>query len=110
MTGVVHAHGCHDLLHRKERSLQKHLGRFQAKAREPERILLRISAADFGPQLVDELKSLFQSFAGDCEVVLEMSTREGTRRLRFGREYCVAPSAALRAELDHLLGPRALAA
>jgi DNA polymerase-3 subunit alpha len=84
--------------------------RAKAKAREPERILLRISAADFGPQLVDELKSLFQSFAGDCEVVLEMSTREGTRRLRFGREYCVAPSAALRAELDHLLGPRALAA
>jgi DNA polymerase III subunit alpha len=84
--------------------------RAKAKAREPERILLRISAADFGPQLVDELKSLFQSFPGDCEVVLEMSTREGTRRLRFGREYSVAPSAALRAELDHLLGPRALAA
>jgi DNA polymerase-3 subunit alpha len=84
--------------------------RAKAKAREPERILLRISAADFGPQLVDELKSLFQSFPGDCEVVLEMTTREGTRRLRFGREYCVAPSAALRAELDHLLGPRALAA
>jgi DNA polymerase III subunit alpha len=84
--------------------------RAKAKAREPERILLRISAADFGPRLVDELKSLFQSFPGDCEVALEMTTREGTRRLRFGREYCVAPSAALRAELDHLLGPRALAA
>jgi hypothetical protein len=39
-----------------------------------------------------------------------MATREGIRRLRFGREYCVAPSQALRAELDQLLGPRALAA
>jgi hypothetical protein len=39
-----------------------------------------------------------------------MQTREGTRRLRFGSDYCVTPSPALRAELDQLLGPRALAA
>jgi DNA polymerase-3 subunit alpha len=84
--------------------------RAKAGARATEPIVLRISAAEFGPQLVDELKSVFQSFPGDCEVQLEMATREGTRRLRFGREYCVSPSAALRAELDHLLGPRALAA
>ena len=84
--------------------------RAKAKARRPDRILLRVSAAEFGAQLVEELKSVFQSFPGDCEVVLEMETREGTRRLRFGREYCVTPSQALRAELDHLLGPRAIAA
>ena len=79
--------------------------RAKAKARQPDRILLRVSAAEFGPQLVEELKSLFGSFPGDCEVVLEMETREGTRRLRFGRDYCVTPSQALRAELDQLLGP-----
>ena len=84
--------------------------RAKAKARRPDRILLRVSAAEFGAQLVEELKSVFQSFPGDCEVVLEMETREGTRRLRFGREYCVTPSQALRAELDHLLGPQAVAA
>ncbi len=84
--------------------------RAKATARQPERILLRVSAAEFGPQLVEDLKTVFQSFRGDCEVVLEMETREGTRRLRFGRDYCVTPSQALRAELDHLLGPRALAA
>jgi DNA polymerase III subunit alpha len=84
--------------------------RAKARARAPERIVLRISAAEFGPDLVDELKTVFQSFPGDCEVLLEMATREGTRRLRFGREYCVSPSQALRAELDQLLGPRALAA
>ncbi len=33
-----------------------------------------------------------------------MSTREGMRKLRFGRDYRVAPSAGLRAELDELLG------
>jgi DNA polymerase-3 subunit alpha len=73
-------------------------------------ILLRIDAAGFGPGLVDELKALFESFPGESEVLLEMRTREGIRRLRFGSEYRVAPSAALRAELDQLLGPKALAA
>ena len=53
---------------------------------------------------------MFASFPGETEVLLEMETREGTRRLRFGREYRVAPSQALRAELDQLLGPKALAA
>ncbi len=84
--------------------------RAKAKAREPERIVLRVRAAEFGPRLVDELKSLFETFPGDCDVLLEMETREGIRRLRFGDEYCVTPSAALRAEIDQLLGPRALAA
>ena len=84
--------------------------RAKAKARRPDRILLRVNAAEFGAQLVEELKSVFQSFPGDCEVMLEMETREGTRRLRFGREYSVTPSQALRAELDHLLGPQAVAA
>jgi DNA polymerase-3 subunit alpha len=86
------------------------VARAKAAARHPERIVLRIDAADFGPHLVEELKALFQNFRGGCEVLLEMETREGTRRLRFGRDYCVTPSQALRAELDHLLGPRALAA
>ena len=39
-----------------------------------------------------------------------MQTREGTRRLRFGAGYRVTPSPALRAELDQLLGPAAIAA
>ena len=84
--------------------------RAKARARDPERIVLRIDAAEFGPQLLDDLKHLFQAFPGKCEVQLEMRTREGTRRLRFGSDYCVAPSSALRAELDQLLGPKALAA
>jgi DNA polymerase-3 subunit alpha len=84
--------------------------RAKAAALNPERILLRVNAAEFGAQLVEELKTVFQGFPGECEVVLEMETREGTRRLRFGPEYCVTPSQALRAELDQLLGPRALAA
>jgi DNA polymerase-3 subunit alpha len=84
--------------------------RAKAQAREPDKIVLRVNAAEFGPQLLEDLKSVFQSFPGKCEVQLEMQTREGTRRLRFGSDYSVLPSPALRAELDQLLGPRALAA
>jgi DNA polymerase III subunit alpha len=81
-----------------------------AARRVPERIVLRIDATDFGAGLVEELKAVFESFPGQTEVMLEMQTREGVRILRFGREYRVAPSEALRAEIDQLLGPKALAA
>jgi DNA polymerase-3 subunit alpha len=84
--------------------------REKARARDPERIVLRVNAAEFGPQLLEDLKSIFSAFPGSCEVQLEMQTRDGTRRLRFGSDYNVVPSPALRAELDQLLGPRALAA
>lgn len=85
--------------------------RAKAKSRElPAQIVLRIDAAAFGAGLVEELKAVFESFPGETEVLLEMRTREGTRRLRFGSDYRVLPSPALRAELDQLLGPKALAA
>ena len=60
--------------------------------------------APSAPSLVDELKAVFENFPGEAEVMLEMRTREGKRRLRFGDGYRVKPSAALRAELDALLG------
>ncbi|MFN8161316.1 MAG: DNA polymerase III subunit alpha [Solirubrobacterales bacterium] len=73
-------------------------------------LTLRINAAEFSSHLVDELKSVFEHFEGDTEVMLEMVTREGVRRLRFGDEYRVTPSSGLRAELDGLLGPGVMAA
>jgi DNA polymerase III subunit alpha len=85
--------------------------RARAEARRlPERIVLRIDAAEFGAGLIEELKCVFESFPGETEVLLEMQTREGVRTLRFGRAYRVVPSPALRAEIDQLLGPKALAA
>ncbi len=73
-------------------------------------VTIRIDAAAFAPSLVDELKSVFGHFPGDAEVVLEMRTRDGVRKLRFGSDYRVRPSGGLRAELDSLLGPGVLAA
>ena len=53
---------------------------------------------------------MLEHFPGDAEVLLEMETSAGLRRLRFGPGYRVSPSDALRAELDDLLGPDALVA
>jgi DNA polymerase-3 subunit alpha len=79
-------------------------------ARSTEPIVRRINASAFGASLVDELKSVFESFPGETEVILEMETRDGVRSLRFGSGYRVRPSAALNAELDALLGSSAQAA
>jgi DNA polymerase-3 subunit alpha len=73
-------------------------------------IVLHIDAGQFAPTLLEELRSVLAAFPGESEVVVRMRTRAGTRELRLGSEYRVAPSHGLRAELDSLLGPQALAA
>ena len=80
------------------------------KLAEPQTLTLNLDAARFGPAIIDELKSVFANFPGEAEVVLEMGTREGKRRLRFGRDYRVAPSTGLKAELDELLNSPPMAA
>jgi DNA polymerase-3 subunit alpha len=71
---------------------------------------LSLSPADFEATLIEELKGIFSAYPGECEVLLEMPTNGGVRRLRFGRDYRVSPSAALRADVDSLLSSRAIAA
>jgi DNA polymerase-3 subunit alpha len=71
---------------------------------------LRIDASRFRATLIEQLKSVFETYPGEAEVVLEMQTQEGSRRLRFGDDYRVRPSSSLSAELNDLLGPDAIAA
>jgi DNA polymerase-3 subunit alpha len=75
-----------------------------------EPLLLRVDARSCADSLILDLKSLLEHFPGQTEVLLEMETSDGRRRLRFGSGYQVTPSGALRAELDELLGPDALVA
>jgi DNA polymerase-3 subunit alpha len=79
-------------------------------ARDLGPVLLKVDPARFGASLIEELKAIFEHFPGDTEVLLEMETRQGSRRLRFGSDYRVRPSAALDAELDALLGAGSRAA
>jgi DNA polymerase-3 subunit alpha len=73
-------------------------------------LLLRVDARRCADSLIVDLKSLLEHFPGHTDVLLEMETSDGRKRLQFGPGYRVAPTGALRAELDELLGPDALVA
>jgi DNA polymerase-3 subunit alpha len=73
-------------------------------------LLLRVDARSCPDSLIHDLKSVLEHFPGDTDVLLEMDTSGGRRRLRFGPGYRVAASHQLRSELDELLGPDALVA
>src|SRR4051794_16999639 len=81
-----------------------------ARERDSGPLKLRIDASAFGVSVVEELKTILGQFPGSSEVMLVMETRQGTRELRFGRDYRVRRSAALDAELAALLGTASRAA
>lgn len=71
----------------------------------PPPVRLRLDAAALPNTIVEDLKQLIASYPGESDVVLDMRTRSGRRTLRFGPDWRVsATNAALKAELDHLLG------
>ncbi len=75
----------------------------------PRALRLRLNPAVLPGSIVGELKELLGSFPGECDVVIELSTSGGPRRLRLGPEFRVARSAGLHAELHALLGEAVLA-
>jgi DNA polymerase III subunit alpha len=75
-----------------------------------EPLVLKVDARSCADSLIGDLKSLLEHFPGDTEVLLQMETSTGVRRLRFGRGCRVSPTHGLRAELNDLLGPDALVA
>src|SRR4051794_5079376 len=77
----------------------------------PKALKRRVNAAQLPATVIDDLRDLFERYPGETEFVLEMHTRTGLRRLKFGQGYRVsARDAGLRAELDQLLGLTASAA
>ena len=59
--------------------------------------------------MLPELKDVLADFPGECEVVIDLSTSVGDRRLKLGPDFRVTHSASLHAELDRLLGHAILA-
>src|SRR4051794_4141567 len=77
----------------------------------PKALKRRVDASQLPATVVEDLRELFERYPGETEFVLEMHTRTGLRRLKFGAGYRVsARDAGLRAELDQLLGQTASAA
>ena len=71
---------------------------------------MRLDATALPASIIDELKHVFGNHAGESEVVLDIQTSGGARTLRLGEGYRVAETPSLRAELQAILGPAALAA
>jgi DNA polymerase III subunit alpha len=77
----------------------------------PKALKRRVEASQLPASVVEDLRELFERYPGETEFVLEMHTRTGLRRLKFGAGYRVsARDAGLRQELDQLLGVKATAA
>jgi DNA polymerase-3 subunit alpha len=71
---------------------------------------LRVDAACLPTSAIADLKQAIEDFPGPAEVLLDIDTTTGTRRLRFGVAYCVQHTPTLRAELERALAPAAPAA
>jgi DNA polymerase-3 subunit alpha len=70
----------------------------------PSALRLRLDATALASSVLSELKDVLAGFPGESEVVIELSTSVGERRLKLGPEFRVAHGAGLHAELDALLG------
>ena len=63
-----------------------------------------------GASAIEDCKQLIEENPGSAEVVLEIDTSTGTRRVRLGEIYRVQHTPTLRAELENVLAPVAQAA
>jgi DNA polymerase-3 subunit alpha len=70
----------------------------------PSPLRLRLDATALAASVLSDLKDVLAGFPGESEVVIELSTSVGERRLKLGPEFRVARGPGLHAELDALLG------
>ena len=75
-----------------------------ARPAVPEPLRLRLNAGVLSSTVLTELKELISGYRGETELVLDLETTAGWRRLKLGPEFRVERSAALDAELRVLLG------
>jgi DNA polymerase-3 subunit alpha len=70
----------------------------------PSALRLQLNAAVLPASALSELKDVLAGFPGDADVVIELETAVGRRRLKLGPDFRVQRSASLHAELAQLLG------
>jgi DNA polymerase-3 subunit alpha len=84
-----------------------------AAARQAEQkavpLKLPINATSLAGTVIDDLKQLFAQHPGETEVVLEIQTSDGPRRLRLGPGYNVTRSTRLLSEFEHLIASASVA-
>ncbi len=70
-----------------------------------EPVHLRVDASALSPSAIEDLRQAIEDFPGAAEVLLDVDTSAGTRRLRLGEAFRVQHTPTLRAELEHALSP-----
>jgi DNA polymerase-3 subunit alpha len=76
----------------------------------PAALKLGLDATRLRASAIVDLKELLAGFPGECDVVVDLHTSGGCRRLRLGPEFKVARSAGLHAELESLFAGAIVAA
>jgi DNA polymerase-3 subunit alpha len=72
-------------------------------------VRLRIDASCLPASAIEDCRQLIEENPGSAEVLLEINTSTGTRRVRLGETYRVQHTPTLRAELENVLAPVAQA-
>jgi DNA polymerase-3 subunit alpha len=75
-----------------------------------EPVHLRVDLSVLGASAIEDLKHAIEDFPGPAEVVLDVDTSTGVRRLKLGEAFRVQHTPTLRAELEHALAPLRAAA
>jgi DNA polymerase-3 subunit alpha len=73
-------------------------------------VRLCIDASSLPASAIEDCKHLIEENPGPAEVVLEITTSSGTRKVRLGETYRVQHTPTLRAELENVLAPAPAAA
>jgi DNA polymerase III subunit alpha len=68
-------------------------------------VRLCIDASSLPASAIEDCKQLIEENPGPAEVVLEITTSSGTRKMRLGETYRVQHTPTLRAELENVLAP-----
>jgi DNA polymerase-3 subunit alpha len=76
----------------------------EARTLPPSALRLRLDATALPATALGELKDVLAEYPGDADVVIELSTSAGHRRLKLGPSFRVTRSAGLHAQLEQLLG------
>jgi DNA polymerase III subunit alpha len=72
-------------------------------ASQPSPVCLQLDAARLPVSVIEDLKRVIAEYPGSAEVVLEIQTTQGERRLRLGEGFRVTHTPALRAELERVI-------
>jgi len=88
-----------------ERARAKAEAAAASSASQARTVHLRVAAADLSSDALEDLRQAIEDFPGAAEVLIDIDTSAGIRRVRLGERFRVAHTPTLLAELEQALAP-----